>query len=158
MFPSRPRPVLALMETTVAVLQGLHRRLGRKTDRTPAQERGLQGERAAYFYLRKAGYIVVARRWRHAPTDGEVDLIAWEGETLCFLEVKTRSSRTPFAAEFSVDARKADALRRMSDAYIRLLPWGDNQPPALAVRFDVVSVYLAGDSSPDVRLLRDFFR
>lgn len=51
---------------------------------------GRHGELAAFFYLRRQGYIVVARGWRSGRLRGDIDLIAWHGETLCFIEVKTR--------------------------------------------------------------------
>ncbi len=146
------------MEHTLRWIDRINLRLGRAAQHTPAHQRGLLGERAAYFYLRRLGYIVVARRWRSAHLDGEVDLIAWEGETLTFVEVKTRGARTPFAAEFSIDRAKADTLRRMADAYVAQMPWRTGQLPALSIRFDAVSVYVQEDGRNDVRLLRDFFR
>jgi putative endonuclease len=154
----RPRPMLALMERSLALLEQVHDRLEPATRRTPEQQLGMDGERAAYFHLRRLDFIVVARRWTHATTDGDLDLIAWEGETLCFVEVKTRGMRQAFAAELSVDRDKQATLRRMADAYIRQLPWPPGQPPAVAIRFDVVSIYRAETGPPDIRMLRDFFR
>ena len=148
-----PRPMLALMDRALALLE----RRDRSGENATARQ-GLRGERAAYFFLRRQGYVVVARRWRHALLDGELDLIAWDGDTLCVVEVKTRSSRTPFAAEFSIDKAKAAATRRMADAYVRQLPWRLGEAPSMAVRFDVVSVYFAANSQPDIRLQRDYFR
>ena len=52
---------------------------------------GDRGEEAAYFHLRKKGCMVVARRWRSSRQPGDLDLVCWEGDTLCFVEVKTRS-------------------------------------------------------------------
>ena len=149
----RPRPMLFLQERALALLQrASHTRQG------ASAVQGERGERDACFFLRRQGYIVVARRWRHALLDGEVDLIAWEGDTLCMVEVKTRASRTPYAAEFSIDNAKAASTRRMADAYVRQLPWRVGQIPSLLVRFDAVSVYAGDDGRPDVRLQRDFFR
>jgi putative endonuclease len=148
----RPRPLLALMNRTLALLERRH-----PPQNAPAQQ-GQRGEREAYFFVRKQGYTVVARRWRHALLDGEIDLIAWEGDTLCMVEVKTRGSRTPFAAEFSIDKGKAAATRRMADAYVRQLPFRAGETPTIAVRFDAVSVYFGDDDKPDIRLQRDFFR
>ncbi len=153
-----PRPIVSLLENSLAWVNRVNRRLGRLPERTPAHQRGLDGERAACFYLRRQGYTVVARRWRHALLDGEVDLIAWDGETLVFIEVKTRGGRTPFAAEFSVDEGKEEALRDMADAYVRQLPWAASQIPGVSVRFDVVSVYVQDDGDADIRLMRDFIR
>ena len=101
---------------------------------------GEQGEREALFYLRKMGYTIVARRWKSAKLWGDVDLIGWEGPTLCFVEVKTRSGRDAVAAEAAVDREKCEMLRRMARAYLRGFP--ERLRGDVPVRFDVVSVYL----------------
>ena len=144
------------MEQTLHVFERVNRRLGRTPERSAVQQLGIDGERAAYFYLRRRGFVITARRWRHATLSGEVGLIAWEGESLVFVEVKTRSSKGAFAAEFKVDDSKAETLRRMADAYVRQLPWRTGEVPD--VRFDVVSVYLQPGRAPDTTLLRDFLR
>jgi len=102
---------------------------------------GAAGEREALFYLRKMGYVVVARRWRSPKLWGDVDLIGWDGEWLCFVEVKTRTGRDAMEpAESAVDEDKRRMLRKMARAYMRRFPKGlrDEVP----VRFDVMSVYL----------------
>ena len=101
---------------------------------------GERGEREALFYLRKLGYVVVARRWKSAKLWGDVDLIGWDGEWLCFIEVKTRSGRDAMPAESAVDKDKRDMLRRMARAYLRGFP--EKLRAEVPVRFDVVSVYL----------------
>jgi putative endonuclease len=101
---------------------------------------GERGEREALFYLRKMGYVVVARRWKSAKLWGDVDLIGWDGEWLCFVEVKTRSGRDAMAAEAAVDSEKREMLRRMARAYLRGFP--EKLRAKAPVRFDVVSVYL----------------
>jgi putative endonuclease len=101
---------------------------------------GERGEREALFYLRKMGYTVVARRWTSAKLRGDVDLIGWDGERLCFIEVKTRSGRGAVAAEVAVDREKQEMLRRMAGAYLRGFP--EKLRADVPVRFDVVSVYL----------------
>jgi putative endonuclease len=101
---------------------------------------GERGEREALFYLRKMGYTVVARRWKSAKLWGDVDLIGWDGEWLCFIEVKTRSGRDAMPAETAVDGEKQDMLRRMARAYLRGFP--EKLRKDVPVRFDVVSVYL----------------
>ena len=58
---------------------------------------------------------------RSARRKGEVDLIGWEGDTLCFIEVKTRSSREFRPAEASVDFEKQRELRIMSREYRRMI-------------------------------------
>ena len=60
---------------------------------------GRQGEEEAYFHLRRQGYVMVARNFRSPRRKGEIDLIGWEGDVLCFIEVKTRTSRDVAPAE-----------------------------------------------------------
>lgn len=99
---------------------------------------GIDGENAAFFYLRRKGYTVVARRWSSGKVPGDVDLIAWHGPMLCFIEVKTRTAHDASPAEIAVDSHKRATLRRLAHHYIRQLPQ-ESAPP---VRFDVLSVYL----------------
>src|ERR1700733_9802027 len=101
---------------------------------------GLRGEREALFHLRSLGYTIVARRWKSAKWWGDVDLVGWDGEWLCFIEVKTRSTRGAMAAESAVDRDEQDMLRRMARAYLRGFP--EKLRTEVPVRFDVVSVYL----------------
>ena len=101
---------------------------------------GARGEREARFHLRKSGYTIVARRWKSAKLWGDIDLVGWDGEWLCFIEVKTRSGRDARTAEAAVDGEKQDMLRRMARAYLRGFP--EKLRKDVPVRFDVVSVYL----------------
>ena len=119
--------------------------LGRQLRRRPSTAEhlavGLRGEREALFHLRTLGYTVVARRWKSAKLRGDVDLIGWDEDRLCFIEVKTRSGRDPMApAESAVDADKQEMLRKMARAYLRAFP--EKQRRQVPVRFDIVSVYL----------------
>ncbi len=113
-----------------------------KRGRNPKPEHLVTGERGedlAYFYLCGQGYTVVARRWHATRLRGDLDLVAWDGETLVIVEVKTRTVRDLAPAETAVDEAKKKMLRRMALAYRRRLPepWRDLVP----LRFDVVSVY-----------------
>jgi putative endonuclease len=99
---------------------------------------GVNGEEAAFFYLRRKGYIVVARRWSTGGLPGDIDLIAWQGPMLCFVEVKTRTAHDSASAEIAVDEHKRNTLRKLARRYVRQLSL--NTPPP--VRFDVLSVYL----------------
>ena len=115
---------------------------------------GERGEFEAMFYLRRLGYQFVERRWRSPELRGDLDLIGWDGETLCFVEVKARTARDFAPAEASVDEQKKAMLRRMARAYRRTLPREDRKD--LALRFDVISVYLLG-RTVEYELVRDAF-
>lgn len=131
------RPLLALHEHVERVLT----RLAAKRDGTNARKAlGNEGEREAYFFLRRSGYTVVATQWRAPNLSGELDLIAWHGETLCFIEVKTRSADDRYAPGYRMNPRKCDMLRRMARAYVQGLPWRGNAVQWPAMRFDLVSV------------------
>lgn len=133
--------------------------LDRKAARRPAAAKhavhlatGLRGEDAAYFHLRRLGYTIVARRWRSPKLKGDIDLIGWDGEWLCFVEVKTRSSRSFQPAEVAVDRDKRAMLLQMAREYMRQLEDRDRVP----ARFDVVSVYLS-DKQPEFEVFRNAF-
>jgi putative endonuclease len=124
-------------------LERMHRiadRLQRGPSRATHLETGLRGERAALFHLRRLGYTVVASRWMSAKMRGDVDLIGWDGDWLCFIEVKTRTARDMSPAESAVDHDKQQMLRRLARAYLRSFP--EEKRRDIPVRFDVVSVYL----------------
>ncbi len=113
---------------------------------------GRHGEDAAYFYLRRLGYVIVARNWRSPRHRGELDLVGWDGDVLCFIEVKTRTAHDLKPAEAAVDEEKRRDLGAVARDYRRRVP-GD--PPA---RFDVISVYYDGKrNSPDITLFKNAF-
>lgn len=125
------------LERSLAMLKSIASRRARNA--MPAHlVVGIDGEDAAFFYLQKKGYTVVARRWSSGDLPGDIDLIAWDGPMLCFVEVKTRTARDLTPAETAVDEHKRNILRRLARRYMRQLPH-ETAPPA---RFDVVSVYL----------------
>jgi putative endonuclease len=99
---------------------------------------GVKGEDEAFFYLRRKGYTVVARRWSSGEIPGDLDMIAWQGPLLCVVEVKTRTARDATPAQVAVDSHKRHVLRRLARQYVRQLP----QQTAPHVRFDILSVYL----------------
>ncbi|MGA2277324.1 MAG: YraN family protein [Terracidiphilus sp.] len=125
-------------EKALASLTRIARRRGESAEVPAHLATGIDGEDGTFFYLRRKGYIVVARRWSPGDQPGDIDLIAWQGPMLCFIEVKTRTAHDASPAEIAVDAHKRNILRRLARHYIRQLP----QEAAPPVRFDVVSVYL----------------
>jgi putative endonuclease len=113
---------------------------------------GQRGEQDAYFWLRRHGYVMVARNWRSPGHRGEIDLIGWDGSVLCFIEVKTRSRRDDWVtAEAAVDRDKQHFLRTVAREYLRRL---ELQP---GYRFDVVTVYYEKDHKPVITLQRNAF-
>lgn len=101
---------------------------------------GRRGEQDAYFYLRRKGYVIVARNYRTARHHGEIDLIGWDKDVLCFIEVKTRTTRDVKPAEAAVDRKKRHDLRAVIRDYLRTLPRRQFPAPP-PWRFDVITVY-----------------
>ena len=112
---------------------------------------GRRGEEEAYFYLRRQGYVMVARNYRSQRSRSELDLIGWEGEVLCFIEVKTRTSRDVQPAEAAVDQEKRRDLSRVAREFLRKVT---GNPP---FRFDIVSIYFEPGVAAQIELFRDAF-
>jgi putative endonuclease len=129
----------------------LYRVAGAIRRRCYANDHGRVGEDLAHRYLRRKGCTVVARNYRARSGAGEIDLVAWDGQTLVFVEVKTRSSEEYGAPETAVDAEKRIAVERTAREYaLRAgVEWG-------RTRFDIVSVVLLGPVR--IEWLRDAFR
>ena len=114
------------------------------------QQVGRRGEEAAYFHLRKLGYIIVARNYRTARCRGEIDLIGWHDDVLCFIEVKTRTSRGIKPPEAAVDRHKRRELAEVAREYLHRVP------PTCPWRIDILSVYYDGSSSrPQFEVFRN---
>ena len=111
---------------------------------------GVRGEDEAYFQLRRMGYVIVARNFRSPRCHGEIDLIGWEGDTLCFIEVKTRTSHDVKTAEAAVDRHKRREVAEVAREYLKRLP------VSCQWRFDFVSVYYVGRTSrPQIEIFRN---
>jgi putative endonuclease len=107
---------------------------------------GRRGERVAARFLRSLGYRILARN--HRNRFGEIDLIAADGETLVFVEVKTRRSHTAGAPFEAVDRIKQRQLTRAALAYL-----GRHRLHDRSARFDVVGIVWPNDrrGEPEVR-------
>src|SRR5438876_1221731 len=126
-------------------------RIARKTtnEKTSAHLRtGRRGEEDAYFYLRRRGYVMIARNYRTARHHGEIDLIGWDKDVLCFIEVKTRTTRAVKPAEAAVDRKKRRDLRIVIRDYLVTLPARQFRTPP-QWRFDVITVYYEATSGVD---------
>ncbi len=141
-----------LLKSMTRVLQAMQRVIPRK--RTAHLQTGSQGETEAYLFLRSHGYKIVATNFRVPQDRGEIDLVAWDGDTLCFVEVKTRVGEALLPPEAAVDAAKRSHIRSVARSYLRRLR-GEQSPPC---RFDVVSVsYAEAKSKPEIRLIKGAF-
>jgi putative endonuclease len=121
-------------------------------EKTAAHHRtGRRGEEAAYFHLRKLGYTMVARNFRSPRCRGEIDLIGWDDDVLCFVEVKTRTTRDVKPGVAAVDRHKRREVATVVRDYLR------RQPPSCQWRFDVVSVYYQESkaSQPQIEVFRN---
>jgi len=125
-------------------------------------ETGRRGELLAYWYLRQAGYTVVARNRRpgmpreHQPgrAPGELDLVAWDGPVLAFVEVKTRSALDGQPNARLVQAAQRRRIVRSAVGYMRRL----RRPGKISYRFDVVVVGWNPSTGYSVRLVKDAFK
>ena len=140
---------LRLLEVFVHASDSLATRL-KRSSRPPHLELGRRGEEAAFFYLRREGYTVVARDWRSGKVRGDLDLVAWEDDTLCFVEVKSRSTRLVATAESAVDSEKIKVLRRLARQYLQSMPAAPKQ-----LRFDILSIYF--ETNANFELYRGAF-
>src|SRR5689334_10298633 len=104
--------------------------------------RGAIGEQAAAQLLARRGYEILARNFR--TRYGELDLVAIDGSTLVFCEVRTRVGRDAIAyALESIGPGKRLQLRKMAREWFRLRT--DELPATRAVRFDAVAVAITSD-------------
>jgi putative endonuclease len=114
---------------------------------------GVRGETLAYWYLRQAGYTVVARNWRAPSGAGELDLVGWEGRVLVFVEVKARTSEAAGPPEEAVSPNKRKRVIRAAREYLRQL-----RRKHVSCRFDVVSLSWHPQKGLQVRLIKDAFQ
>ena len=122
---------------------------GRKARRT-----GVKGETYAYWYLRRHGYVMIARNFTQRGIKGEIDLVGYDGETLAFVEVKTRTSpRDKYGSpEDAVTAGKQRHLSRMARQFVREYRAGD-----VPYRFDILAIEAPPGRRPVVRLHKGAF-
>jgi putative endonuclease len=112
---------------------------------------GAYGERRAVEYLtREAGMRVLARNWRCA--EGEIDIVARDGVSVVFVEVKTRRGDGFGVPAEAVVGTKRRRLRRLAVLWLLSNPVGDCD-----IRFDVVSVIRPGRGPAGVDHLRGAF-
>jgi putative endonuclease len=126
---------------------------------------GRRGEELAAAYLQQIGYRLVAanfslpvgRNRNQTVINAEIDLVAYEDDVLCFIEVKTRASDWFAAPSVNVDLRKQRQITRGARAYRRMFGLME-----AIYRYDVVSIVLSSgtvkESDVVIELLRNFWR
>jgi len=118
--------------------------------REPGEDLGRRAERAAERALRRRGYRIVARNLHLA--GGEIDLVALDGRTVCFIEVRARSSDRLGSPLESVTGKKRRQLTRLARAFLQR-----RGLRGVETRFDVAAVEPAEDGSLKVTILTDAF-
>lgn len=119
-----------------------------------ARRTGVRGETYAYWFLRSHGYVMIARNFTYSGVKGEIDLVGYDGETLAFVEVKTRSApRDEFgSAEDAVTPDKQRLLSRMARQFV--LEYRARRAP---YRFDILAIEAPPGQRPVVRLHKGAF-
>jgi len=122
---------------------------GHKSRRT-----GVRGETYAYWFLRRNGYVMVARNFTYRGMKGEIDLVGYDGKTLAFVEVKTRTSPgDDFGSpEDAVTPEKQRHLSRMARQFVR-----EYRAKSVPFRFDILAIEAAPGAPPVVRLHKGAF-
>jgi putative endonuclease len=103
---------------------------------------GRRGEDLAHRYLRSTGLNVVARNYRPHEGESEVDIIARDGDTVVFVEVKSRTSSDFGSPERAIDGQKQKHIVRAARSYATRAGVGWNQ-----VRFDTISIVFTNPPS-----------
>ena len=123
-------------------------------------EFGSRGEALAADFLRSRGYKIVlanfkvpiGRNRQEAQITGEIDLVALDCETLCFVEVKTRRSEDFTPVITAVDLRKQRQITRTARVYRRLFNVAE-----MPYRYDVVTVLAKDYIAPQIELIQGFW-
>lgn len=113
---------------------------------------GVWGEKQAERHLKNKGYRILGRRVRIGKRD-ELDLVARDGETLVFVEVKTRKSELFGAPISAVDREKRHTMSRAAVRYLEKLKY-----PRVCFRFDVVEVVGEEDLGAEIRHIENAFQ
>jgi putative endonuclease len=109
-----------------------------KQSKLTRAEKAKEGEEHACKHIASLGYRIIKRNFRFGKV-GEIDIVAYDGDTLVFVEVKTRSDYSHGSPEASVDPRKQSQLKRVAKMYYYVNALND-----VVCRFDVVAIELIG--------------
>jgi putative endonuclease len=127
---------------------------GANAQRRSGRRTGIRGETFAYWYLRRHGYIIIARNFTVPGHKGEIDLVGYDGAVLAFIEVKTRTGErgTYGLPEDAVTADKRGHLSRMARQFL-----AGQRLRETAFRFDVVAIESPPGVTPVIRLHKGAF-
>jgi putative endonuclease len=125
-----------------------------------ARRTGVRGETYAYWYLRRHGYVLVARNFTSPGLKGEIDMVGYDGPVLAFVEVKTRTrmeasdqgavlQATP---ESAVNIEKRRNISRVAQQFLRA-----RHMESAECRFDVLAIETRTGEKPSVRLHKGAF-
>ena len=119
-----------------------------------ARRRGLLGETYGYWYLRRQGYVFIARNYVPQGAKGELDLVGYDGETIAFVEIRTRTVREDISGlpELSVGYAKQNMLVRTAQRFL-----ADRHLHDCPTRFDVLAIDNIPGRPPEIRLDKDAF-
>lgn len=121
---------------------------------------GRTGEDLAARFLEKKGYRLVlsnfkapiGRNSRGVQVTGEIDVIALDGDCLCFVEVKTRSSDEMISPLAAINLKKQRQIIRTARVYRKVFRLEN-----VKFRYDAVSVVLNGRKAPDIEIFKNFW-
>ncbi len=103
------------------------------------KELGKSGENRAVNFLEQKGFSIIRTNYR--TPEGEIDIIALDGDILVFVEVKTRRSLSHGSPEEAVDTFKQKQLKKIADKFISHYQLFDRD-----CRFDVIALYYDGSA------------
>jgi putative endonuclease len=119
-----------------------------------ARRRGLLGETYGYWYLRRQGYVFIAKNYMPQGAKGELDLMGYDGKTIAFVEIRTRTVREDISGlpELSVSHAKQSVLVRTAQRFL-----ADRHLHDCPTRFDVLAIDNIPGRPPEIRLHKDAF-
>jgi putative endonuclease len=125
-----------------------------ETRKEHARRHGINGERYAYWYLRRHGYVFVARNYGVPGDKAEIDMVGYDGSVLAFVEVKTPSGTDgrPGRPQDAVTPEKRFHIERMAKRFL-----AERRTLGVSWRFDVVAIETRSGQAPSIRLYKNAF-
>ena len=115
------------------------------------RQAGREAEQLAAAYLESKGFFIVDQNYFFERS--EVDIVAYDGSVVVFIEVKMRTTLAFGAPEESIDDKKIQSIQKAAEAWIY-----ERRMDGYPVRFDVVSIFQKNNEAPEIKHLIDAFR